>query len=222
MKTWYIGHDEAYRKRKADGYEGWDASSHGYDEAKTKLDRLLGYGRAPESGRLLEIGCGAGNITTWLAGKGYETYGIDIAPTAVAWAREKAAAQGVNVQFSVGSVLELSTFSNNFFDFVLDGHCLHCIIGDDRERLFSSVYRVLRSGGYFLVDTMCGPVEPGGIENFDPASRCTISKGIYTRYFGSPDSLRNEISEAGFQILHWEIEKEDSICCLTVEAIKPE
>ena len=222
MKTWYVGHDKAYRKRREDGYEGWDTSSDGYDEAKTKLDRIFEYDRAPESGRLLELGCVAENVTVWLAGKGYETYGIDIAPTAIAWAREKARELGVNVQFSVGSVLDLVSFSNDFFDFVLDGHCLHCIIGEDRGQLFSSVYRVLRPGGYFLVDTMCGPVNPKLVENFDPASGCTIHNGISSRYFGSPDSIRDEIVEAGFRILHWEIEKDDSICCLTVEAIKPD
>ncbi|NOQ21636.1 MAG: methyltransferase domain-containing protein [Candidatus Aegiribacteria sp.] len=222
MKTWYVGHDKAYKKRKADGYEGWDTSADGYDEAKTKLDMIFGYGRAPKSGRLLELGCGAGNVTVWLAGKGYDTYGIDIAPTVIAWAREKAGEQGVNVQFSVGSVLELNTFSNDFFDFVLDGHCLHCIIGEDRRQLFSSVYRVLRPGGYFLVDTMCGPVNPKLVENFDPVSGCTIHNGISSRYYGLPDSIRDEIVEAGFQILHWEIKKGDSNGCLTVEAVKPE
>jgi len=161
MKTWYIGHDKAYQKRKAEGYEGWDTSKQGYDIAKAELDRIIGYGRAPKVGKLLELGCGAGNITTWLAEKGYEAYGVDIAPTAVTWAREKAQEQDTDVQFILGSVLDLSTFTDDYFDFVLDGHCLHCIIGDDRRLLFSSARRVLRPGGYFLVNTMCSPRQSG-------------------------------------------------------------
>ncbi len=222
MKTWYIGHDKAYQKRKAEGNVGWDTSNGGYNEAKAILDRVFGYGRAPRSGRLLEIGCGAGNITIWLAEKGYEAYGVDIAPTAIAWAGEKIREQGVDVQFSVGSVLDLEIFTNDFFDFVLDGHCLHCIIGKDRGQLFSSVHRVLRPGGYFLVDTMCGPVNQKKIKFFDPASKCTINDGIATRYIGSPDSILDEIAKAGFQILHWEIEKDDPNCSLIAETIKPD
>ncbi|HIG46099.1 MAG TPA: methyltransferase domain-containing protein [candidate division Zixibacteria bacterium] len=40
-------------------------------------------------------------------------------------------------------------------DFVCDSHLLHCIIGADRAGVFASVRRVLKPGGYFLVDTMC-------------------------------------------------------------------
>lgn len=218
MKTWYIGHDKAYQKRRAEGYEGWDTRKRGYDETKAELDRVLGYGRAPGTGKLLELGCGAGNITIWLAEKGYDAHGVDIAPTAIAWARENAREQGVDVQFFLGSVLDLGVSADDSFDFVLDGHCLHCIIGEDRRQLLSSVRRVLRPGGYFLVNTMCSPVDPKKIENFDPASRCTIHNGICSRYIGSPAGILDEITEAGFQILHWEVEEDDPCCTLIAEA----
>ena len=38
---------------------------------------------APRSGRVLELGCGAGDLSLALAEHGYEVHGVDIAPTAI-------------------------------------------------------------------------------------------------------------------------------------------
>ena len=99
-----------------------------------------------------------GDIAIWLGLEGYEAYGMDIAPSAIAWAKEKAQAQQSQVQFTVGSVLDLAAYPDNFFHLVVDGRCLHCIIGPDRAATLASVYRVLQPGGGFLVQSMCGEV----------------------------------------------------------------
>lgn len=83
-------------------------------------------------GRILDLGCGTGDIAIWLATQGYEAHGIDIAPSAIAWATEKAQAQATRVQFTTGSVLDLTPYKDDFFRLVVDGRCLHCIIGPDR------------------------------------------------------------------------------------------
>ncbi|MCD4818633.1 MAG: methyltransferase domain-containing protein [Candidatus Cloacimonetes bacterium] len=222
MKTNYSAHDKVYKHHKEEKLPGWDSSEKDYIEFKVHLEKIIARGLAPRVGKFLELGCGAGNIAIWLAKKGYETYGVDIAPTAIAWAQEKAQKQNVVAHFSTGNVLDLSTYSNAFFDFVLDGHCLHCIIGEDRQKMFSSVRRVLKQGGYFLINTMCGPVNPEKVKNFDPISGYTIFKGIATRYYGLPDSILAEIEKAGFSIMHWEVEHGDPNATLTVEAVNHE
>ena len=55
---------------------------------------------------------------------------------------------------------------------------------------------------------MCGdPINEEAQKEFDPVSRCTVSHGIATRYFGLPGEILAEIQKAGFHILHWEISK---------------
>ncbi len=211
-----------YERHRAEGLSGWDSSEEDYNEFKTHINRILNRGVAPSEGRVLELGCGAGNMTIWLARKGYEAYGVDIAPAGIAWARERAQEQDIQINFTVGNVLDLAGYSNAFFDFALDGHCLHCIIGTDRRQFFSSVRRVLKPKGYFLVHTMCSPVDGKKTRGFDPESMCTIIDGIATRYFGPADSILEEIKQAGFEVVHWEIERGDTNDTLTVEAIKPE
>lgn len=48
-----------------------------------------------EPGRALDLGCGEGGDALWLAGQGWTVTGIDIAPTAIARAREAAEAAGL-------------------------------------------------------------------------------------------------------------------------------
>jgi ubiquinone/menaquinone biosynthesis C-methylase UbiE len=205
-RTNYIGHDDAYKKRKAEGQPGWGWDKD-YQRSETILEKVLQAEHVPKSGRLLELGCGAGNITLWLAEKGFEVYGVDIAPTAIEWAKEKAREQNLAADFRVGNVLDLEEYPDDFFDFVLDGHCFHCIIGVDRQLFLASAYRVLKPGGFFHVDTMCGNVIDEEVKkHFHPESRCLIYNGIATRYIGLVDDVLLEIQQAGFQIVHWELE----------------
>lgn len=217
FKTHYVGHDEAYRKLRAAGHVGWDKTEDAYSERFEQLTRVLTGGLAPRRGRLLELGCGAGNVTLWLAGLGYEVTGVDIAPTAITWAKQKAEEAGVQATFLEGDVLNLYTLGANSFDLVLDGHCLHCIIGADRARLLVEVYRILKPGGYFLVDTMCGPVTPGRLQGYDETSRCTLFGDVATRHFGLPEDILKEVVDAGFQVLTSRLESEESHGMLSLE-----
>lgn len=157
---------------------------------------------------MLEVGCGAGDLSLWLAARGYLVQGVDIAPTAVAWAREKAQAQGLRAEFQVGDVTNLAGYSANAFDLVLDGYCLHCIIGQDRGALLGSVRRVLKPGGIFHVRTMCDdPATEACRQNYDPLSRCQVYGDIAARYYGRAGDIRAEVQAAGFQIAASHVER---------------
>ena len=206
MKTNYIGHDEIYKTRKAEGRPGWqDADS--LKETLATLEEELKAEHAPKSGKLLELGCGAGDFTLWLVAKGYDVHGVDIAPTAIDWARENAKERNLKADYRVGNVLDLGGYAADYFDLVLDGHCFHCIIGEDRKLFLSSARRVLKSGAFFHVVTMCGEVT--GSEwrkRFDPRSRCMLGEdGVATRYLGLPEDILEEIRSARLQVLDWRI-----------------
>jgi len=176
----------------------------------------------PKSGAVLELGAGAGDVALLFAEKGYEAAGIEISPTAVAWAREKAVQHGLAVEFVEGSVTDLSHWDEDSFDAVVDGHCLHCIIGDDRAKVFSETFRVLKPGGLLYVSTMCGdPKEPDVVKQYNPASRCMVWNGIARRYLGRPDDIIGEIGRAGFRIeRHLVVTNEGTQDDLLVYAIK--
>ena len=54
------------------------------------VDRFLEICERPQKGKLLELGCGEGHHCRAFQKLGFSVTGIDISPTAIAWAKEKA------------------------------------------------------------------------------------------------------------------------------------
>jgi ubiquinone/menaquinone biosynthesis C-methylase UbiE len=208
LKTNYIGHDAQYKRFKAEGMNGWNDEQDwkAWEEALEDLCKDLVF---PKSGKLLELGCGAGEVSLFFAEKGYQVYGIDIAPTAIEWAMEKALKTGMKAEFIEGDVRNLRRWEDEIFDVVIDGHCLHCIIGDDRAKMLKESYRVLKSGGLFYISTMCGEVkDPESKPYFNLENRCIMSRDgqIATRYVGLPEDIIREVVSAGFKIVKSKVE----------------
>jgi SAM-dependent methyltransferase len=197
----YALHETTYRRLRACDALGWDAQAEGYTEMLGRVVPALPALVDGKQRHVLELGCGAGNLSVMLAQRGYAITGVDIAPTAIAWATERAQTNVVTAQFRVDNVLELATCDDDAFDAVIDGHCLHCIIGGDRARCLATVLRVLKHGGVFVVLTICGYVtNPHMLETYDAASRTTVHQGRQTRYIGDADSIVAEVAAAGFDI----------------------
>jgi 2-polyprenyl-3-methyl-5-hydroxy-6-metoxy-1,4-benzoquinol methylase len=197
----YALHDATYLRLRERGALGWDAQPEGYIEMLSQVAPALPALVQGRQHQVLELGCGAGNLSVMLAQSGYAVAGVDISSTAIDWATERAQAHGVSAHFRVDNVLELATCKDDAFDAVIDGHCLHCIIGGDRARCLATVLRVLKSGGVFVVLTMCGDItNPHMLETYDAATRTTVHQGRQTRYIGDADSIVAEVAAAGFDI----------------------
>jgi ubiquinone/menaquinone biosynthesis C-methylase UbiE len=205
-KTDYAGHDVLYQQRKKSGARGWDDDPKVWEDWRAEILDLIASAAFPKSGEVLELGCGAGDVALLFAEKGYQATGIDIAPTAIGWAREKALKSGIKADFEVGAVTNLERWEDERFDAVIDGHCLHCIIGEDRAAVLKETCRVLKPGGLFYVNTMCGePRNQEVIKHFDAVTRCLVWDGVARRYIGRPADIIEEIEKAGFRIVGQEI-----------------
>ena len=204
MKTNYPGHEASYRYQKEKGGVGWNASEDVYSKRHELFQKLIDDGSWPATGRVLELGCGAGNTSTWLAKNGYEVVGVDMSPTAIEWARERATEDGVSATFVVGDVLRLDGQEDDHFDLAIDSHCLHCIIAEDRQPFLSEAYRTLKPRGVLWIETMSEPVVPEIIEGYDPDTKCVMTgegeERVAGRYIGAKDDIEAEITAAGFQI----------------------
>jgi len=60
-------------------------------------------------GRALDVGCGAGVLSVWLADKGMDVTGIDLFPEAIAMAEALAARKGVRVKFASSDLFTYSS-----------------------------------------------------------------------------------------------------------------
>lgn len=199
-------YDAEYRALRRAGAKAW--ADDGFERANKTLgatiDRLLTAGLVPSApARMLELGCGNGRqATSIMARKAYDVTGIDISETAISWAREIFVAQGLAGRFVSGSVCAMPAFANSSFDIVIDGSCLHCLVGLDRAKCLAEVARILRPAGSFVVSTMCGsPKQPKDMANFDARTRIMSRDGVPYRTFASADQLDKELTRSGFAVL---------------------
>jgi ubiquinone/menaquinone biosynthesis C-methylase UbiE len=121
------------------------------------LTRALGMGRnydalvaqadLSDGSRVLEIGCGTGNVTTRVkrAAPGADVVGTD--PDPLALARSQRKVQGRNgVRFERAYAQELP-FADGEFDRVLSSMMLHHLDDDVKAAAAAEIFRVLRPGG---------------------------------------------------------------------------
>lgn len=101
-------------------------------------------------GRVIDLGCGTGENSCYLAGRGHTVRGVDYAPTAIAKAREKAKARGLRIDFGVADALALGA-PRPAFDVAIDCGLFHTFSDVERARYVASVRRVVRPGGRLFV-----------------------------------------------------------------------
>lgn len=102
---------------------------------------------------VLDVGCGTGELSLFLARHGFDVLGIDLSSTAIRQARDKASWRRIAANFLVWDALELSELraANLSFRTVVDSAMLH-ILGDRERDLFvEGLGDVLVSGGLYCV-----------------------------------------------------------------------
>lgn len=101
--------------------------------------------------RCLEIGCGAGQNSIYLAKKGAECVALDIAPKQIKHGKKLAAREGVTVDFQVASMDELDTDALGRFDFIHSTYALP--FSEDPEKVIRACAKMLKPDGVFLLTT---------------------------------------------------------------------
>lgn len=101
-------------------------------------------------GRAVVLGCGTGTNAIYLAKKGFDVTAIDIAPTALNLAEEKAEKADVKVRWLLASVLAPPADLKKF-DFIFDRGCYHGVRRNNAEAYVRTVKRLSRPGTNILV-----------------------------------------------------------------------
>ena len=104
------------------------------------LDRLA---IAPGT-RMLDVGCGAGQITIPAARAGVEVTGVDIAANSIDQARARAQAEKLEIRFDVGDA-EMLPYQDGEYDLVVS--LIGAMFAPRPERVAAELVRVCRPGG---------------------------------------------------------------------------
>lgn len=210
MKTNYSLHDDLYRQARQAGWSGWGGNQR-LEEA-VLVERFFALTHMPTQGQLLELGCGEGHHCRAFAERGFTATGLDISPTAIAWAREKAEQTGIPGDFRVADLTQSQWVQPECYAVIIDGNCLHCIIGEDRLKLLKQVYKALAPGGIFFVSSLCAQ----GTTSYN-----TFREGLPYRHIAAPQELLAELTQTGFTLLETQVYPRQETNHITVHAQKP-
>jgi len=124
-----------------------------------EIVRLAEAGRVV--GTVLDVGCGTGENALHLAGRGHAVFGLDGSETAIALARQKAAARGLaSAQFHVWDALQLRRL-RKCFDTVIDSGLFH-VFPDEQRRLYAQSLAEVTASGSDLFILCWSDEEPPG------------------------------------------------------------
>jgi len=118
--------------------------------ASPELIQMVWQQDIPAGSRVLEVGCGVGTESVFLAVRGMKVSGLDISEAAVKRASQLAAIYGVQVDFRAGNVLALP-YPAAEFDVICDQGVFHHLYDDERATYCEQILKALKPGGKFLL-----------------------------------------------------------------------
>jgi SAM-dependent methyltransferase len=136
MERW----DSSYRRTRM---PGWDVG-----RPASELQEIVENGTI-NPGKALVLGCGTGTNAVYLASKGFEVTGVDVAPTALVLAEERAAKANVRVRWLVADVVTLPDIGS--FDFIFDRGCYHHVQLYNAAGFVKSMDSRTTPGAHFLL-----------------------------------------------------------------------
>ncbi len=105
--------------------------------------------------RLLDAGCGAGQILAHFLNLDWDGVGVDLVPGMVELARATLTEAGHNPnRVSEGDVIDLSIFPDESFDLILSVGVMEYLRPDEECHAFAEARRLLKPDGLFLVENI--------------------------------------------------------------------
>jgi SAM-dependent methyltransferase len=115
------------------------------------IEVIEGERRLP-AGRALDLGCGTGTTSVYMANHGWEVTGVDFVPRAIRAARSKATAARRSIAFVVGDVTRLRELPiTPNVDLLFDQGCFHSLPEEAQPAYAREVTRMARSGATYLL-----------------------------------------------------------------------
>lgn len=102
------------------------------------------------AGRALDVGCGTGTSSVYLACKGWAVTGVDFVPMAIRQAKARAQQAHVQVDFYTADASRLD-FLKTPYDLALDVGCLHSLTPVQRQSYAAGLGRLVKPGGRYLL-----------------------------------------------------------------------
>ena len=143
MSNSYYEWDQIYRKNPLNTL-GWELGRPRPILVEIIKKDLINKGKA------LDICCGAGTNSIYLAKNGFQVTAIDISSIALNYVLEKKKKENLMIDLIRSSFVNLS-FCSEIFDFIFDMGCFHHVEIEDRIYFIKGVSRTLKKHSFYLL-----------------------------------------------------------------------
>ncbi len=190
--------EEVWGEHMHHGY--WETPSTVKDRHQAQEDllvELLAWANITTATNILDVGCGIGGSSLYLAQKFQaQVTGITLSPVQAARATERAQTADMTkqVQFAVADALALP-YADGTFDLVWSLESGEHMA--DKSRFLSECYRVLKPGGRLLLATWC--CQEGQLSATDQKELAKIYKVYYLPYILSLSAYATVLTDLGYQ-----------------------
>jgi cyclopropane fatty-acyl-phospholipid synthase-like methyltransferase len=135
----------SFFRRAYDRRPPWDIGRPQKELVRAEAEGLV-------RGDVLDVGCGTGDNALFLAERGHAVLGVDLAETAIAEARGKAAERGLEqrARFEVRDVVDAPDVGRTFST-VTDCGFFHALDDEARVRFVESLGSLLETSGRYLM-----------------------------------------------------------------------
>jgi ubiquinone/menaquinone biosynthesis C-methylase UbiE len=161
-------------------------------------------GAVPAGSKVLEIGCGTGELASMLISTGCTVDAFDLSPSMVALARERIAAESLEGRFAVRhmGIDAMDGLPDRAYDAVVCTLVFSEATDDERHFALRQAYRVLKPNGWLAIAEEVLP-RSGGRRVLHTLLRLPLVAATYliTRSSTRPmEDLVGEVSRAGFLV----------------------
>ena len=226
LADYYYEYDDCYRTVYEAGAELWETADP--NDALVSIVEEFGHSLGS---KWIDLGCGEGRDSVYLARLGYEVTGVDVSRAALRKARTRARREGLTCAFFERDVVHLRGVPPETFDVAINMGCLHML--NDPEHRFRHLRRVreiLKPQGYFVVahcakEWLKGFYSVPDYARVGPAvtgrvipRRIRLKQGgeswvdLPTTHFKEADEeeLASEFASAGLKVTQWRSDENEA------------
>ncbi len=98
--------------------------------------------------KILDLGCGGGNNSHFIAKEGFDLYAVDGSNESIKLTKKKL--NFYNRKKIIKSNFEKMPFKKNFFNCIVDRQSVSCNSISDIKKILNEVFRILKKGGKYL------------------------------------------------------------------------
>jgi cyclopropane fatty-acyl-phospholipid synthase-like methyltransferase len=175
---------DKYARAYQEKFMGFDLYNDTYDELCSLIKK--------EGARILEIGCGPGNITKYILSKKPDLIvkGIDLSPNMTRLAKEN----NPNAEFTVMDCRDINTLSERF-DSVICGFCMPYLSKEECRQFIKDSYTLLNEKGLLYFSTIEGKYDNSAYEiSSNGQDKCFV-------YYYDEEFLVKELARNQFRVL---------------------